>query len=76
MVMETEMSVRSLGFAGPALDVRGVALRAWGTVGAVVRVRETRRQLAEMDARMLADIGVDQASARYEADRAFWDLHR
>ena len=70
------MSVRSVGFAGPVLDVRGVALRAWAAVGAVVQVRQTRRQLAEMDARMLADIGVNHASARYEADRAFWDLHR
>jgi uncharacterized protein YjiS (DUF1127 family) len=35
------------------------------------RVRE-RRQLASLDTRMLADIGVDTATAQNEADKPFW----
>ena|SRR5690348_4916917 len=35
------------------------------------RARE-RRQLATLDARMLADIGVDTATAGNEADKPFW----
>ena len=35
------------------------------------RARE-RRQLATLDTRMLADIGVDTATARNEADKPFW----
>ena len=32
----------------------------------------SRRQLAELDDRMLADIGIDRATAQSEADRPFW----
>jgi uncharacterized protein YjiS (DUF1127 family) len=35
------------------------------------RIRE-RRQLATLDSRMLADIGVDTATAWNEADKPFW----
>jgi uncharacterized protein YjiS (DUF1127 family) len=31
-----------------------------------------RRQLATLDSRMLADIGVDTATAWNEADKPFW----
>lgn len=43
-------------------------------VGAMWRAAETRRQLAQLDARMLADIGLGRAEALAEADRAPWDL--
>ncbi len=35
---------------------------------------ETRRHLAEMDDRMLRDVGLTRAEALREADRAPWDL--
>jgi uncharacterized protein YjiS (DUF1127 family) len=35
---------------------------------------ETRRQLAEMDDRMLQDIGISRADALVEAERSSWDL--
>lgn len=35
---------------------------------------ETRRHLAEMDGRMLADIGISRSEAMEEAARAPWDL--
>lgn len=33
-----------------------------------------RRQLAELDASLLADIGLSRASAEHEAGKAFWRL--
>ena len=39
-----------------------------------LRARETRRHLAEMDHRMLADIGISRSEAQEEARRAPWDL--
>lgn len=35
---------------------------------------EQRHRLAELDDRMLKDIGVNRASARAEADKPFWQL--
>ena len=35
-------------------------------------LRKSRRQLAELDDRLLRDIGLDRGTARYEADRGFW----
>ena len=35
-------------------------------------IARSRRQLAQLDERLLRDIGVDRATARYEADRGFW----
>lgn len=40
----------------------------------VWHVRRTRRQLAEMDDRMLADIGIGRADAYEETRRAPWDM--
>jgi uncharacterized protein YjiS (DUF1127 family) len=35
-------------------------------------VRKSRRQLAELDDRLLRDIGLDRGTARYEATKSFW----
>lgn len=40
----------------------------------VLHASESRRQLAEMDHRMLADIGLSRAEALEEAARTPWDL--
>ena len=40
----------------------------------MARARQTRRLLAEMDDRMLADIGIGRGDALMEASRAAWDL--
>lgn len=51
------------------------AFRAgWAMLAEMVRARRTRRLLAEMDDRLLADIGVDRGQAHMEASRAPWDL--
>jgi len=41
---------------------------------AMWRAIQTRRQLAEMDDRMLRDIGISRVDALHEAERAPWDL--
>ena len=35
-------------------------------------VRKSRRQLSELDDRLLRDIGLDRGTARYEATKGFW----
>jgi uncharacterized protein YjiS (DUF1127 family) len=37
-----------------------------------VELHRSRRQLAELDDRLLRDIGVDRGRARYEASKGFW----
>jgi uncharacterized protein YjiS (DUF1127 family) len=32
----------------------------------------SRRQLAQLDERMLRDIGLDRGTARFEASKSFW----
>jgi len=49
------------------------ARRTWQWLAQVKRVRDSRRDLAEMDPRMLADIGVSRATAQSEAARPAWD---
>jgi uncharacterized protein YjiS (DUF1127 family) len=45
-----------------------------GWLAAMLHAIETRRRLAEMDERMLRDIGITQSQALEEAARAPWDL--
>ena len=33
---------------------------------------KSRRQLAQLDERLLRDIGLDRATARFEATKGFW----
>jgi uncharacterized protein YjiS (DUF1127 family) len=44
------------------------------SLAAMLRAVQTRRQLAQMDDRMLRDIGISRADALMEAGRAPWDL--
>jgi len=48
----------------PAMHRLSLMLEAW----------RTRRMLAEMDPRLLKDIGVSRAEAQAEASRAPWDI--
>ena len=41
---------------------------------AMWRAIQTRRQLAEMDDRMLRDLGISRLDALHEAERLPWDL--
>ena len=51
---------------------RGTAWLGW--LNRILQAVESRRHLAEMDRRMLADIGISRAEALDEAARAPWDL--
>jgi uncharacterized protein YjiS (DUF1127 family) len=55
--------------ASASADWRGRLARAW-------RVLSTRHHLAEMDERMLKDIGITRSTAKYIATRPFWDALR
>lgn len=57
---------------GARLRVRQAGWLAW--LAAAMRAIETRHRLAEMDDRMLKDIGISRADALREADRAPWDF--
>ncbi len=48
--------------------------QAWTALMQMARARQTRRLLAEMDDRMLADIGIGRGDALMEASRAPWDV--
>lgn len=53
-------------FTNPALIGEFLA-RAW-------QAGRERRALAELDPRLLLDMGIDPAEARREASRSFWEL--
>lgn len=74
------MAARSAQAAGWG-HWQGMAPRQGLSLGALVRAihqawqaATTRHLLAEMDDRMLADIGVSRAEAQLEANRAPWDI--
>lgn len=68
------MTTRSLpvSLANRTAAPRGTAWIAW--LRRMLHAIESRRHLAEMDHRMLADIGVSRSDALEEARRVPWDL--
>jgi len=78
--MSTLSSVREIARADMPSFTLGRALAlvagtvAIGVEALVIRaeVRKSRRQLAELDDRLLRDIGLDRGAARHEADKGFW----
>ncbi len=57
---------RALGFVAGSVVV--------GVEALITRseLRKSRRQLAELDDRLLRDIGIDRSRARFEADKGYW----
>ncbi|MFN4015911.1 MAG: DUF1127 domain-containing protein [Reyranella sp.] len=57
---------------------RAVALLAGTVVVGIEKIMtraelaRSRHQLAQLDERLLRDIGVDRATARFEANKPFW----
>jgi len=78
--MTTLSSVREIARAEvPTFSFgRAVSLLAGAVVVGVdvvmtrLELSRSRRQLAELDDRLLRDIGVDRAKARFEAEKGFW----
>ena len=59
----------------PGRPVRpSLAQRVLARLAAMRRARRTRRLLAEMDDRLLSDIGIGRGEALTEASRAPWDI--
>jgi uncharacterized protein YjiS (DUF1127 family) len=78
--MSTLSSVREFARAdAPSFSFsRAVALLAGTVVAGMEKVMtraelaRSRRQLAQLDERLLRDIGLDRATARFEAGKGFW----
>ncbi|HWT10347.1 MAG TPA: DUF1127 domain-containing protein [Roseomonas sp.] len=68
------MTTRSLPLSRtvPSPAQHGTGWTDW--LRRVLHAIESRRHLAEMDRRMLADIGISRSEALEEAARAPWDL--
>lgn len=78
--MSTLSTVREIAHAGtPSFSFgRAIALLAGTVVVGVetlmnrAELRKSRRQLAELDDRLLRDIGIDRSRARFEAEKGYW----
>ena len=78
--MSTLSSVRAIARAeAPSFSFgRAMALLAGSVVVGVEalmnrsELSRSRRQLAELDDRLLRDIGLDRARARFEASKGYW----
>lgn len=68
------MTIRSIT-ASPAIQATAGKGAGWlKLLRRTLQAIESRRHLAEMDRRMLADIGISRPEALEEARRAPWDL--
>lgn len=77
--MSIVSSVRVARAEAPSFSFgRAVALLAGTVVVGIEKVMtraelaRSRHQLAQLDERMLRDIGIDRATARFEATKPFW----
>ena len=78
--MSTLSSVREIARAEAppspsAAPWRCWPVRSWSGSSIVMTRAElarSRRQLAQLDERLLRDIGLDRATARFEATKSFW----
>ena len=66
-------SVGLVRFAGRSAW-RGALAELWLSARSMLRARQTRQMLLEMDSRMLGDIGIGRGDALVEAARPMWDL--
>jgi len=68
------MSTRSL-LARPICRIAATSGVSWlGRLRRCAQAIRSRRQLAELDDRLLSDIGISRAEALEEASRAPWSL--
>lgn len=70
---ETLMYARSIPKTFAFVPARPVRLSLMARLALMVRTAQTRRDLTELDGRMLADIGVTRSDALVEAARPVWD---
>ncbi len=78
--MSSLSTVRGLPHAEtPSFSLAGALASIAGTIAVGVEalmtraeLHRSRRQLAELDDRLLRDIGLDRGQARVEADKGYW----
>ena len=78
--MSTLSSVREMARAEASSFTFGRALALLAGAVAVgvdtimtrAELARSRRQLSQLDERLLRDIGLDRATARFEASKGFW----
>jgi uncharacterized protein YjiS (DUF1127 family) len=77
--MSIVSSVRMVRTGAPSFSFgRAMSLLAGTVVVGIEKVMtraelaRSRNQLAQLDERLLRDIGIDRASARFEATKPFW----
>lgn len=66
------MTVISLGRIGNEISYDKIVTRVFASLDAWLDRFEQRRTLAELDDRMLRDIGLTKGEAMREADKRFW----
>jgi len=62
----------SLTFGRAVALLAGVVAVGFDRVLTRAELAKSRRQLAQLDERLLRDIGLDRATARFEATKGFW----
>ena len=62
----------SFSFGRAVALLAGAVMVGIDTLMARTELQRSRRQLAELDDRLLRDIGLDRARARFEAEKGYW----
>jgi uncharacterized protein YjiS (DUF1127 family) len=62
----------SFSFGRAVALLAGMAVMGIEALMARAELSRSRRQLAELDDRLLRDIGIDRARARFEVDKGYW----
>ena len=62
----------SFTFGRAVALLAGVVAVGFETMMTRAELAKSRRQLAELDDRLLRDIGLDRATARFEANKNYW----
>ena len=66
------MTDRAISFAPAAIEVSSPITAAYRVFATWMERHEQRAHLAEMDSRMLSDMGLDKVDALNEAAKPFW----
>jgi uncharacterized protein YjiS (DUF1127 family) len=64
--------VPSFSFGRAVALMAGAVVVGVETVMTRAELARSRRQLAQLDDRLLRDIGLDRGTARYEGTKGFW----
>ncbi len=62
----------SFTFGRAVALLAGVVAVGFETMMTRAELAKSRRQLSELDDRLLRDIGLDRATARFEANKSYW----